>query len=96
MEEETRSGMIQKRVKVFLDEDLLTKIANETGGRYYRARNIAGLKDIYSQIDQLEKSEVEITSRKRYKEEFLPFVAVALFLLLMEMLLKFTLLKKFP
>jgi Ca-activated chloride channel family protein len=96
VEEETRAGTIQKRVKVFLDEDLLTKIANETGGRYYRARNIAGLKDIYSQIDQLEKSEVEITSRKRYKEEFLPFVIGALFLLLMEMMMKFTILRKFP
>ena len=96
VEEETRSGKIQKRVKVFLDEDLLNKIAKETGGRYYRARNIAGLKDIYSQIDQLEKSEVEITSRKKYKEEFLPFVALALFLLLMEMFLKYTILKKFP
>ncbi len=96
VEEETRTGMIQKRVKVFLDEDLLTKIANETGGKYYRARNITGLKDIYSQIDQLEKSEVEITSRKKYNEEFLPFVAGALFLLLLEMMMKFTILRKFP
>ena len=96
VEEKTRLGTIQKRVKVFLDEDLLMKIANETGGKYYRARNIAGLKDIYSQIDALEKSEVEIISRKKYKEEYLPFLIAEMFLLLLEMLMKFTILKKFP
>ena len=45
----------------FLDEELLRKIANETGGRYFRARDKEGLQNIYKQIDQLEKSKMEIT-----------------------------------
>jgi len=42
------------------------------------------------------KSEVEIISRKKYKEEYLPFLIAEMFLLLLEMLMKFTILKKFP
>ncbi len=80
----------------FIDEDLLRKIANETGGKYFRARDKDGLKNVYQQIDKLEKSEIEITSFKRYEERFLPFVLAALALLFLEMVLKFTVFRKFP
>lgn len=80
----------------YLDEDLLRKIANETGGRYFRARDREGLKNIYGQIDKMEKSTIEYTSYKRYEERFLPFVLAALFFLLLELILKFTVLRKFP
>jgi Ca-activated chloride channel family protein len=80
----------------FLDEDLLRKIATETGGQYFRATNKDGLKRIYEQIDQLTKSKIEITSFKRSEEQFLPFILAALGFLFLELLLKFTLLKKFP
>ncbi len=80
----------------FLDEELLRKIANETGGKYFRARDKDGLKNIYSQIDKLEKSKIEITSFKRYEEKFLPFVLAALGLLFLEILLRYTVFKKFP
>ena len=80
----------------FLDEELLRKIANETGGKYFRARDKDGLKNIYNQIDKMEKSKVEITSFKRYKEKFLPFVLAALGLLFLEILFRFTVFKKFP
>jgi Ca-activated chloride channel family protein len=80
----------------FLDEELLRKIADETGGKYFRARDKEGLKNIYSLIDKLEKSKIEITSYKRYQEKFLPFVLAALGLLFLEILLRFTVFKKFP
>ncbi|HMK26381.1 MAG TPA: VWA domain-containing protein [Chitinophagaceae bacterium] len=80
----------------FIDEDLLRKIANETGGKYFRARDKEGLKNIYGQIDQLEKSKIEITSSRRYEERFLPFVLAALAFLFIEVLLRFTLFRKFP
>lgn len=80
----------------FLDEQLLQKIASETGGRYFRARDKEGLDGIYNQIDKLEKSKMEITSYKRYEERFLPFVFAALGFLLIEMLLRYTFLKRFP
>ncbi len=78
------------------DEELLQKIANETGGKYFRARDKNGLKNIYNQIDQLEKSKVEIISFRRYEERFLPFILAALAFLFMEIILRFTLFRKFP
>ncbi len=80
----------------FIDEQLLEKIANETGGRYFRARDKNGLKIIYGQIDKLEKSKIEITSFRRYEERFLLFVFAALGFLFIEILLRFTVFKKFP
>jgi len=80
----------------FIDEELLRKIADETGGRYFRARDREGLENIYEQIDKMEKSKIEITSYKRYEERFLPFVLAALGFLFLEMLLRFTVFKKFP
>lgn len=80
----------------FLDEDLLRRIATETGGRYFRAKDMEGLENIYEQIDRLEKSKIEVTSFKRYEERFFPFVLAALGFLFLELLLRFTFLKKFP
>jgi Ca-activated chloride channel family protein len=80
----------------FIDEQLLRKIADETGGKYFRAKDKNGLENIYSQIDLMEKSKIEITSFKRYEERFLPFVLGALIFLFLEMLLRFTILRKFP
>jgi len=79
-----------------LDEELLRKIAVETGGQYFRATNKDGLKRIYDQIDQLTKSKIEITTINKEEEKFLPFILAALGLLFLEVLLRFTLLKKFP
>ncbi len=80
----------------FLDEELLRKIATETGGRYFRARDREGLKNIYGQIDKMEKSVIEITAFKHYEERFLPFVLAALGFLLLEIILRFTIFRKFP
>jgi Ca-activated chloride channel family protein len=80
----------------FIDEELLRKIATETGGRYFRAKDKEGLQQIYKQIDSLEKSKIDVTSYKRYRELFIPFVLAALGLLLIEMLLRFLVFRKFP
>ena len=80
----------------FIDEALLRRIAEETGGRYFRARDKEGLQNTYNQIDQMEKSKVEIQSFKRYEERYLWFVLAALFFLFMEILLRFTIFKRFP
>jgi Ca-activated chloride channel family protein len=80
----------------FIDEELLRRIANETGGKYFRARDKDGLKNTYSQIDKLEKSKMETTSYKKYEERFLPFLLAALAFLLLEMTFRFTVFKKFP
>lgn len=80
----------------FIDEELLRRIAEETGGRYFRAKDKEGLKNTYSQIDQMEKSKMEVTTTRRYEERFLPFVLAALGFLFIEILLRFTIFKKFP
>ncbi|MBI5857777.1 MAG: VWA domain-containing protein [Sphingobacteriales bacterium] len=80
----------------FLDEQLLQRIADETSGQYFRARDKDGLKNIYSQIDKMEKSKVEITTFRRYEEKYLPFVLAALGFLFLELVLRLTVLRKFP
>lgn len=92
----TPLGVVMQQGKVSIDEKLLKQIAAETGGKYFRAKDNAGLTGIYDEINSLEKSKVEITSRTRYTQKFFPFVAAALALLFLEMLLKFTVFRKFP
>lgn len=97
VEENTGKPKGRKNPSVdFLDEALLQKIASETGGQYFRARDKDALKNIYEQIDQLEKSKVEVTSFQKVEEKFLPFVLTAIAFVFLEMLLRFTLFRKFP
>jgi len=92
----TPMGIVIQNEKVAIDEKLLQGISSETGGTYFRAKDNEALKNIYNQIDKLEKSKVEITTYHRYAEKFYPLVFVALAFLLLEVILKFTLFKKFP
>ena len=85
-----------QREKVNIDEKLLKQIADETGGRYFRAKDNETLRNIYGEIDKLEKSRVESTTTTNYSEKFLPFVIAAAIFLFLEILLRLTLLKKFP
>ncbi len=92
----TPMGVIMQQQKVTIDEKLLTAIASETGGKYFRAKDNAGLEGVYTEINELEKSKVEITTLTRYTEKFFPFIMAALALLLLEVVLRFTVLRKFP
>jgi Ca-activated chloride channel family protein len=92
----TPLGIVMQNEKVAIDEKLLTQIAGETGGRYFRAKDNAGLNNIYVEIDKLEKSKVQITTFHRFTEKFYPFIFAALAFLLLEVILKFTVFKKFP
>ncbi len=95
MQSETGQVTIQKQ-KVNIDEPLLRQIAGETGGLYFRARDNSSLQNIYTEIDKLEKTKVEISVLKRYTEEFLPFAIAAAFLILLELVLRYTIFRKFP
>jgi len=92
----TPMGIVMQNEKVAIDEKLLQNISAETGGTYFRAKDNASLENIYTEIDKLEKSKVQITTFHRYTEKFYPFVFAAMALLLLEVLLKFTVFKKFP
>lgn len=92
----TPMGVIMENAKVNIDEKLMTEIATETGGRYFRAKDNSGLNMIYSTIDTMEKSKVQIIRRTTYEDKFYPLVIAALFFLLLEMILRYTLFRKFP
>jgi Ca-activated chloride channel family protein len=94
--EETSSGKRKTATNDFLDEQLLRRIAGETGGEYFRARDKLSLQNIYQQIDKLEKSKIEVQSLRHYQEEFIPLLLIALALLFLELVLRFTTLRKFP
>ncbi len=78
---------------VQIDEALLRKIAQETGGNYFRATNNTSLKNIYENIDKLEKSKIKISNYHRRSEHFHVFALLALFCLLAEFILSKTYLK---
>ncbi|HTH49477.1 MAG TPA: VWA domain-containing protein [Candidatus Limnocylindria bacterium] len=81
---------------VDIDEDTLTKIAEKTGGKYYRADTSDSMRRIYAEIDKLEKTEVE-TKRHAYYDELMSwFVVPALGLLALELLLGQTVWRKLP
>jgi len=80
---------------VEIDEDLLTEIAQTTGGKYYRATDKKSLGNIYAEIDQLEKTEIESSQTVNVKELFYIFAAIAMLLLFTEQVLKYTLLRTF-
>lgn len=82
--------------KVEIDEKALTEIARLTGGRYFRATDKEKLQAIYDEINQLEKSRVEVTERITYHELFLGWVLAALALLTAELLLSNLVLKRIP
>jgi predicted transcriptional regulator len=93
---QTPLGVVMEREKVSIDEKLLTEIAIQTGGRYFRAKDNEGLAEIYSNIDLLEKTPVSLISSVRKQDKFFPFAAAALFFLFIEMLLRLTVFRKFP
>ena len=68
-----------------VNKDLLTKIANETGGYYFLARNAGDMRRIYDKIDSLEKTEHEVPMFSLYYDLLIPFVAVIMGLLFCEL-----------
>jgi Ca-activated chloride channel homolog len=93
---QTAGGVIMQKEKVSIDEKLLTQIANETGGKYFRAKDNESLSSIYKEIDQLEKTRIEITTLKRYSEQFFPFALAAALFVFLEYLLRFSIFRKYP
>jgi Ca-activated chloride channel homolog len=87
---QTPFGIQLRDMKVEIDEQLLQEIALKTDGRYFRATSNQKLEEIYMEIDQLERSKIDVTEFRRKYEEYLPLALLALGLLLIELLLRFT------
>lgn len=87
---------IYQNIKVEIDEETLKKIAQETGGKYFRATDTESLRQIYQEIDALEKTLVEESGFQEYKELFAKVLVPGLVLLMLEIVLSNTILKKIP
>ncbi len=93
---QTPLGTQYRNVPVEIDEELLKKIAVQTGGTYFRATDNDKLKLIYAEIDRLEKTKIEVTQFRRHKEDFYSAGFLAGFLLLGEVMLSLTFFRKIP
>ncbi|MCX6155440.1 MAG: VWA domain-containing protein [Candidatus Kapabacteria bacterium] len=85
-----------QNIDVDLDENLLKQIASLTGGKYYRATGNKALEEIYSEIDKLEKTRIDVAYFSRYSELFFPYALVAFILLAVELLFRYTIFKTLP
>ncbi len=88
-------GFQYARVPVQIDEKLLTKIAQETGGQYFRATNNLKLKEIYDTINKLEKTKIKEFVYRSYTEKFRPLLLIAGVLFLLEFALRYTVFRSF-
>jgi Ca-activated chloride channel family protein len=82
--------------QVNFDEDLLRELSKMTGGQYFRAVSKEGLEEIYQIIDQLEKTKIDVTTIKRYSEEFYLFALLGIIFLVLEVLLRYTIFRTIP
>lgn len=89
-------GFSATTIETKIDEASLRKIASSTGGRYFRARDEKVLRQVFAEIDKLEKSHLEVEHITRVDEAFMPWVAAACGLLGLMMLLRYTLLRRIP
>ena len=93
---QTPFGMQYQQIEVRIDEPLLKDIAAMTNGKYFRATNTAKLKEIYQEIDQLEKSKIDVTEYRKKSEEYLPFALWALAFIVLDFVLGIAVFRKFP
>lgn len=93
---QTPFGTQYQNMEVQIDEALLTKIAETSGGKYFRATNNKKLEAIFNEIDQMEKSKVEVTKFSRYSDEYLPYAMAAFILFMLELILRYTWLRSIP
>ncbi len=92
----TQFGIQYQNIKVEIDEAVLQEIASMTGGKYFRATNNQKLKEIYQEIDKMEKSRIDVKEINTKTEEYQRFLFLALLLLLTEIGLRLTLFKRNP
>jgi Ca-activated chloride channel family protein len=93
---QTPFGIRRQMIPVDLDEKTLAAIAEMTGGKYYRATDNQKLRAIYKEIDQLERTKIEVTAYKRYTELFPMWLYAGLMVFALEVGLRSSFLRKIP
>lgn len=86
-------GTQYQYMNVEIDEELLQKVAEQTGGKYFRATDNSTLQQIYSSIDKLEKTKIEVTTISRYQEKFKVYAIIAALCLALDFLFRYWLFK---
>ncbi len=89
-------GVQYMNVPVEIDEDVLRQIASTANGQYYRATSNSKLKDVYEEIDKLERTKLQVKEFSKNQEVYQPFALILLLSLLLIILLKQTILKTIP
>ena len=89
-------GRVYMNMRVDIDETSLEEVASLTGGRYFRATDRESLADIYAEIDELERTEIEVENFTQYAERFPGVLGLGLLLLLLELGLSQTALRRLP
>ncbi len=93
----TYGGKVQYvDLAIEIDEEALNEIARITGGNYFRATNNSALKEVYQEIDKLEKTKLNVKEFSKRQEEYQRFAWIAFICLLLELLLRNSVLKKIP
>ncbi len=87
---DTPFGKQYKNIEVNIDEEVLSQVAETTGGKYFRADSKKALKSIYKEIDEMEKTELESIAYQRYEELFYQYLLIGFVLLSLEYLLRLT------
>jgi Ca-activated chloride channel family protein len=87
---------VYKNIPIEMDEDILKKIAEITGAKYYRAADTETLRRIYEDINRLEKSNIEHFGYRETEELFLYFLIPGILMLLIEILLANTVFLRIP
>ena len=87
-------GVQLQQIPVEIDEPLLKDIADQTGGKYFRATDNKKLLEIYGEINRMEKSRTTVESFPVYSEKFMTFALIALFALLLELVFRFFVLRR--
>ncbi len=90
---QTAFGTEYRDVEVKIDEELLKQVTKMTDGKYFRATSNQKLREIYAEIDQLEKSKIDVTEFRRKTEEFFPLAIIAFALLALEFIFRKTIFK---
>ncbi|MCX6281424.1 MAG: VWA domain-containing protein [Bacteroidetes bacterium] len=93
---QTPFGIQMQQMKVDIDEPRLIKISQMTDGKYFRALNNTKLREIYKEIDKMEKTRIDVTEFRKKKEEFLPLILIAFILLALEGFVRYFILKTIP
>jgi Ca-activated chloride channel family protein len=94
--QQTPMGVRTVMTKVEIDEKTLTEIAQITGARYFRATNNKALVEIYKEIDQMEKTKMSVQEYSKKQEEYGRYAIIGLLFFLLELLLRYTILKNIP